>query len=61
MDRPHERTVIIVVVGSDLLVTACPKCQIHLRCAMEDPFIGNDLQMDVMDLTGVMVKTIEWK
>ena len=25
--------------GSDLLVTACPKCQIHLRCAMEDPIL----------------------
>ena len=26
--------------GTDLLLTSCPKCQIHLRCAMEDPFFG---------------------
>jgi Fe-S oxidoreductase/coenzyme F420-reducing hydrogenase delta subunit len=47
--------------GSDLLVTGCPKCQIHLRCAMEDPFLGNELQMEMMDLTTVLAKTIRWK
>ena len=35
--------------GSDVLVTACPKCQIHLRCAMEDPFQGEELKMEMMD------------
>jgi heterodisulfide reductase subunit D len=47
--------------GSDLLVTACPKCQIHLRCAMEDPILGGELQMDMMDLTSVLAKTIRWE
>jgi Fe-S oxidoreductase len=47
--------------GSDLLVTACPKCQIHLRCAMEDPFLGEALQMEMMDLASVLAKTIEWE
>jgi len=47
--------------GSDLLVTACPKCQIHLRCAMEDPFIGEEIHMEMMDLTTVMAKTIQWE
>jgi heterodisulfide reductase subunit B len=47
--------------GSDLLVTACPKCQIHLRCAMEDPLRGEDLAMEMMDLTGVLAKTIKWE
>lgn len=46
---------------SDLLVTACPKCQIHLRCAMEDPFMGDELNMDMMDLTSIMAKTIRWE
>ncbi|MBU0733223.1 MAG: hydrogenase iron-sulfur subunit [Proteobacteria bacterium] len=45
---------------SDLLITACPKCQIHLRCAMEDPFLGEELDMDMMDLTSVLAKTIQW-
>jgi Fe-S oxidoreductase len=45
---------------SDLLVTACPKCQIHLRCAMEDPFIGEKLNVETTDLISVMAKTIQW-
>ncbi|MBU4011223.1 MAG: (Fe-S)-binding protein, partial [Proteobacteria bacterium] len=47
--------------GSDLLITSCPKCQIHLKCAMQDPFLGNELSMDVMDLTSMIAKTIYWK
>jgi heterodisulfide reductase subunit D len=44
--------------GSDLMVTSCPKCQIHLRCAMEDPFIGQDLSMEMADLTCIIAKTM---
>jgi len=47
--------------GSDLLVTACPKCQIHLSCAMEDPFFGDELNMEMMDLVGLLAKTIQWE
>ncbi len=47
--------------GSDLLITACPKCQIHLSCAMEDPFRGEELKMEMMDLTTVLAKTIKWE
>ncbi len=47
--------------GSDLLVTGCPKCQIHLRCAMEDPFRAEELKMEMMDLISVLARTIEWE
>ncbi|MBL7203928.1 MAG: hydrogenase iron-sulfur subunit [Desulfobacteraceae bacterium] len=47
--------------GSDLLITACPKCQIHLRCSMEDPFLGEELNMDMLDLTSLLAKTIQWE
>ena len=47
--------------GSDLLVTACPKCQIHLRCAMEDPFLEKELEMEMMDLTSLLANTIRWE
>jgi heterodisulfide reductase subunit D len=47
--------------GSDLLVTACPKCQIHLRCAMEDPFCGDEIRMEMQDLATVLARTIHWK
>ncbi len=47
--------------GSDLLITACPKCQIHLKCAMEDPFRKDKLTIEMMDLTSVIAKTICWE
>ncbi|HPA14189.1 MAG TPA: hydrogenase iron-sulfur subunit [Desulfobacterales bacterium] len=47
--------------GSNLLVTACPKCQIHLQCAMEDPFIGEEIKMEVEDLSSVIARTICWE
>ena len=47
--------------GSDLIVTSCPKCQIHLRCAMEDPFLGEELKTEMADLTSVIAKTICWE
>ena len=43
------------------MVTSCPKCQIHLRCAMEDPFLGQELFMEMTDLTNIIEKTIYWK
>lgn len=46
---------------SDVLVTACPKCQIHLSCAMEDPFYGEKLSIEMMDLTSLLAKTIQWE
>ncbi|MBU1053030.1 MAG: hydrogenase iron-sulfur subunit [Proteobacteria bacterium] len=47
--------------GSNLLITSCPKCQIHLKCAMQDPFCGDELSMEAMDLTNIIAKTIYWK
>ncbi len=47
--------------GSDLLITSCPKCQIHLKCAMEDPFLGKEFGMEVMDLASMIARTIYWK
>jgi Fe-S oxidoreductase/coenzyme F420-reducing hydrogenase delta subunit len=46
--------------GADLLVTACPKCQIHLACAMRDPFMEDSAKVEIQDITGVLAKTIRW-
>ncbi|SPD76451.1 Cysteine-rich domain protein [uncultured Desulfobacterium sp.] len=46
---------------TDMLVTACPKCQIHFSCAMEDPFLGEELSMEMIDLTSLLAKTIQWE
>lgn len=36
--------------GADLLLTACPKCQIHLRCAMQDQGTGAEVRMEIEDI-----------
>lgn len=37
--------------GADVLITACPKCRIHLSCALKDQDLDNPPQlMDLMEL-----------
>ena len=43
---------------SDLIVTACPKCQIHLTCAMADINRMQDLSMTIQDLSSVIAASI---
>ncbi len=45
---------------SDLLITACPKCMIHLTCAMRDPCRHGSLSMEIRDLISVLADQIEW-
>jgi len=47
--------------GGELMLTACPKCQIHLRCAMEDATRGDALKMELMDLTSAIAQAIYWE
>jgi heterodisulfide reductase subunit D len=54
LTRAHE-------TGSELLLTACPKCQVHLRCAMEDAVRGEELKMEMMDLVSALARTIYWE
>ncbi|MCP3871620.1 MAG: hydrogenase iron-sulfur subunit [Desulfobacteraceae bacterium] len=46
---------------SDFMITACPKCRIHLGCAMEDPFEGGKLKMELTDLTNIIAEHICWE
>ncbi len=36
--------------GAEALVTACPKCQIHYRCAMKDPNLAGEISIPIRDL-----------
>lgn len=45
---------------ADLLVTACPKCMIHLTCAMRDPVRGGSMAMEIRDLVSVLADQIIW-
>ena len=41
--------------GADTLITACPKCQIHLSCALSNI----DLDLKIKDLTALIAETME--
>lgn len=45
--------------GADLLVTACVKCQIHLRCAQETAGLGEEGRMEMQDLALLAAQGIE--
>ena len=49
--------------GAELLVTACPKCQIHLKCAMngELPVKRSKIKVKVYDLPVLVEKALNEK
>lgn len=56
-----ERLSEAVDTGAELLITACPKCQTHFRCAMTDK--GDEHRttpkIEVMDLASLVANAIE--
>jgi len=56
-----ERLSEAVETGAELLITACPKCQTHFRCAMVDK--GDEHRttpkIEVMDLASLVANAIE--
>lgn len=43
--------------GAETLVTTCLKCQIHLKCAQNDPILGEKIAIEIRDLTTLVA---EW-
>jgi heterodisulfide reductase subunit D len=56
VERLHEAK----ATRANLLVTSCPKCMIHLTCAMRDPCQHGSLSMEIRDLVSVLADQIEW-
>jgi len=52
MDRLREAR----ATGAELLITACPKCQVHFKCAMDDARMGEDIGMEVRDLVTLVAE-----
>jgi Fe-S oxidoreductase len=44
--------------GAETLVTACPKCQVHFRCAMKDPNLGEEIEIEMRDLTELVADAL---
>jgi Fe-S oxidoreductase len=44
--------------GAELLVTACIKCQIHFKCAMQDQRLEEEIGMKIKDLAVLAVEAL---
>jgi Fe-S oxidoreductase len=42
----------------EVLVTACLKCQIHFRCAMQDRHFGRELDLEIKDLAVLVAEAL---
>jgi len=42
--------------GAEVLLTWCPKCQIHFRCAMQDGKLGEELGIEIEDATSFLAR-----
>ncbi len=48
-----------VETGADVLVTPCPKCQIHLKCLQHDKSEPDDYNIKIVDLSTVLMENLE--
>lgn len=55
-----ERLLEAKATGADTLVTSCPKCQIHFRCAMvsKGEEKGPDIEIEVMDMVNLVANAL---
>ena len=44
--------------GVDVLVTACPKCQIHLKCAQKNVESGDVCQIEIQDMFDLLSQSL---
>jgi heterodisulfide reductase subunit D len=58
-----ERLFEAKATGAEVLVTACPKCQIHFKCAMVDRGAekGSTVKMEVMDIVTLVANALGGK
>ncbi len=54
VDRLREAS----ATHADVLVTACAKCQIHFKCAQNDPRLEDELRIEIQDLTTLVADEI---
>ena len=54
VERLHEAR----STGADTLVTACPKCKIHFRCAMQDPNLGDEIRIELREIAEVVWEAV---
>jgi Fe-S oxidoreductase len=60
-DMQVERLKEAAGTGSHTLLTACPKCMIHFRCAMDENGSDEDIQIEVKDISSILAEAIKKK
>lgn len=45
--------------GAEVLVTACPKCQVHFRCAMKDAKLEGDIAIEMRDIAEIVAEALK--
>lgn len=45
--------------GAEVLVTACPKCEIHLKCALSDEKLKQDVNIEIKDLISIAAEVLK--
>lgn len=53
-----ERLAQAAATGADVLVTACPKCQIHLKCAQKNAENNDVCQIEIRDLFDLTAQSL---
>ena len=44
--------------GADTLITACPKCEIHLKCAMKDQNLKDEISIPIKDVATLAAEAL---
>jgi len=45
--------------GAETLVTACPKCQIHFKCALQDGLLAKNAAIEIKDLAVITAEAMQ--
>jgi len=43
---------------STVMATACPKCQVHFKCAMNDPNLKGDIEIEMRDVAEIIADAL---
>jgi len=44
---------------AEVMVTACPKCQVHFKCAMQDPNLKDEITIEMRDVAEIVAATLD--
>jgi heterodisulfide reductase subunit D len=54
----HARLNEAQAIEVDTMVTACPKCQIHFKCALQDKEFGEHIKFQIKDFTEIFAEQL---